>query len=771
MKTILPKINFVFPAINPGSLFRLFSAALLLCFNFAYLNSQSPQGFNYQAIAKDVSGNAIANQTLPVRITIKSDSLTAGTTFWYEEHANITTNSVGLFTLTVGKGARLAGLAKFSDIDWSVTPKFIKTEVNYSGWKTLGTTRLWSVPYAMVANNLGGPVKKLSVMSATANMEEALFEVKNNSGQTVFAVYNEGVRVYVDDGNAKGSKGGFAIGGFGSKAGAPQNLMTVSHDSVRIYVDETAAKGAKGGFAVGGFNSAKGTVSEFMFLTPENYFIGHKSGTKVTTGKYNSTLGYESGSNLQTGWNNIFVGYRTGFTNSSGTSNVFVGNSAGFSNTTGNYNILIGNSAGNKNTFGWGNIILGDNSGAANISGYQNVIIGDLAGLKNTTGYQNVIMGANAGSSNTTGYNNVFIGSETGRSNTDGYYNSFIGFEAGRNNTTGNYNTFLGYQAGFSSGISSYSTSIGYKAGYSLSDWQAGTFVGYEAGMKSTGRQNTFVGSSAGQAYTTGADNVAIGAGAGSSNDYPVVVNATGSRNAFVGYYTGYKSAGATDNVIVGAQNPFGATFITGSYNVYLGVDAGNQSSTGSRNVFIGYQAGLNEIGSDKLYINNNSSATPLLYGDFNLKRFRINGNTYINGAVSSAYALGISMDADDAYGLVVFGPSWTSSGAWAGSDIRLKKNITSLTNSLSKVISLNGVNYYWDKENHPGMGFSDSRQVGLIAQEVEKVVPELVTEGPDGYKSVDYSKVTPLLIEAIKEQQQQIESLRAEIEAMKGKK
>jgi hypothetical protein len=748
-----------------------YASAILLSFNFYLLSSQSPQGFNYQAIARDETGNPIVNQKIPVRITIQSDSIKAGTIFWYEEHGSVITNNFGLLTITVGKGTRISGLSKFSDIDWSVTPKFLKTELDLKGWTTMGVTRLLSVPYAMVANNLGGPVKKLTVNGATTNLEEALFEVKNNLGQTVFAVYNEGVRVYVDDGNAKGTKGGFAVGGFASKAGAAQNLLTVSHDSVRIYVDETAAKGTKGGFAVGGFNSAKGTVNEFMFMTPENYFIGHNSGGSVTTGKYNSTLGYESGYSLSTGWNNIFMGYRTGYFNTGGTSNIFIGNSAGYDNTTGNYNIMLGNSSGTNNTTGWGNIVLGDNAGSANTTGYQNVIIGDLAGLSNNTGYQNVMLGANAGYLNTGGYNNVFIGNSTGYSNSGGNYNSFVGFEAGRNNTTGNYNTFYGYQAGYSAGGSSYSTSIGYKAGYALSDWQAGTFVGYEAGLKSTGRQNTFVGSNAGSAFTTGADNVAIGAGAGSSNDYPSVVHATGSRNAFVGYYTGYKSAGATDNIIVGAQSPFNGTFITGSYNVYLGVDAGNQSSTGSRNVFIGYQTGFSETGSDKLYIHNSSSTSPLVWGDFNLRRLRFNGNTAINGTPNQYYGLQVSTDADDTYGLVVFGASWTSSGVWAGSDARFKKNITALTGALDKINSLRGVYYDWNKEAFPAMGFSGNKQIGLIAQDVEKVLPELVAEGPDGYKSVDYAKITAVLIEAVKEQQKQIEKLQQELNLLKSGK
>jgi hypothetical protein len=751
----------------PTAMKTKLSLTALLSFTFYLLSSQVPQGFTYQAVARN--GNTpIMNTTMPVRITIQ-DSL--GTQiFWQELHSSASSNNFGVINLVLGRGTRQAAstVATFSNIDWSVTPKFIKTEIDFSGWKTMGVTRFWSVPYALSSAGVNGTLPKLMVTGKTTSPDEALFEVKNKDNQTIFAVYNEGVRVYVDNG-AKGPKGGFAVGGFGTDKAISQNLLTVTSDSVRIYVDETVAKGSKGGFAVGGFDQTKKTINEFMFLTPENYFIGHSSGQIITTGKYNSTLGYQSGKSLTEGGNNIFIGYKTGYSNSKGGSNVFIGNNAGFSNTTGNYNIILGRSAGYDNTSGWGNIVLGDYAGSSNSTGYQNVIIGDLAGITNTEGFQNVFLGADAGSYNKTGSNNVFIGNGTGSSNTTGNYNSFLGFEAGLGNTSGYFNTFLGYQAGYSSGASSYSTSIGYKAGYALNNWQGGTYVGFEAGLNSTGRQNVFLGSEAGRAFTSGADNVAIGGMAGGSNDSPFQA-ATGSRNVLIGFHSGYKSSGATDNVIVGAQDPFGATHITGSYNVYLGVDAGNLSATGSRNVFIGYSAGKSETGSDKLYIQNNSSTTPLLWGDFYLKRLSINGNTAINLVPYYAYALQIGLDADDQYALAAYGPAWCSAGVWSTSDIKLKKNVLLLENSLDKVLSLRGVSFDWNKEEHPEMGFSGGKQFGLIAQEVEKVLPELVSEGPGGFKSVDYSKITPILIEAIKEQQNQIEELKKEIALLKSK-
>ena len=69
----------------------------------------------------------------------------------------------------------------------------------------------------------------------------------------------------------------------------------------------------------------------------------------------------------------------------------------------------------------------------------------------------------------------------------------------------------------------------------------------------------------------------------------------------------------------------------------------------------------------------------------------------------------------------------------------------------MEKIIQLNGVNYYWKKAEFPERYFNDNKQIGLIAQEVEKIIPELVETGADGFKPVDYSKLTPLIVEAIK--------------------
>ena len=103
-----------------------------------------------------------------------------------------------------------------------------------------------------------------------------------------------------------------------------------------------------------------------------------------------------------------------------------------------------------------------------------------------------------------------------------------------------------------------------------------------------------------------------------------------------------------------------------------------------------------------------------------------------------------------------------------ACSDKRYKKQITPLNNAFEKLVCRGGVNYYWKKNKFPEWNFDDEKQIGFIAQELELIYPELVNTAEDGYKSVDYTKLTPILVEAIKEQQEIIENLKADKTAQK---
>ncbi len=88
-------------------------------------------------------------------------------------------------------------------------------------------------------------------------------------------------------------------------------------------------------------------------------------------------------------------------------------------------------------------------------------------------------------------------------------------------------------------------------------------------------------------------------------------------------------------------------------------------------------------------------------------------------------------------------------------------EKVIAFDHPLQALQKLNGFYYYWKKNEFPDMEFNDQRQIGFSAQEVEKLFPEVVMTDANGYKSVDYGRLTPVLVEAIKEQQKQIDELK----------
>jgi uncharacterized protein (TIGR02145 family) len=249
---------------------------LLAALISASIIAQAPQRMSYQAVIRNSSNQLVVNHSVGMRVSILKESAT-GTAVYTETHT-ATSNAGGIVTIEIGGGTPVTGT--FSAIDWSTGKYFVKTETDPDGgtsYTITGTSQLLSVPFAFkadkatTAEKLSGPVNKLEVTGQTDNYEEALFEIKNKTGQTVFAVYNEGVRIFVDNGSAKGAKGGFAIGGFGSSKADPQNYFVVNPDSIRAYVNaDPAAKGAKGGFAIGGFGSSKADPQNYLVVNPDS---------------------------------------------------------------------------------------------------------------------------------------------------------------------------------------------------------------------------------------------------------------------------------------------------------------------------------------------------------------------------------------------------------------------------------------------------------------------------------------------------------------------
>ena len=171
-------------------------------------------------------------------------------------------------------------------------------------------------------------------------------------------------------------------------------------------------------------------------------------------------------------------------------------------------------------------------------------------------------------------------------------------------------------------------------------------------------------------------------------------------------------------------------------------LELGDRNSGGVQGDLRLYHDGSNsyidEIGSGNLYIRNNTDNAIFWQTDGFVKLY------YDGSEKLSTTSSGITVSGE----------------VDATSDIKLKENIKTIENSLDKVLQLRGVEFDWKE--------TKDSSIGLIAQEVEEVLPELVHE-TDDIKSVSYGNITAVLIEAIKEQNKIINTMKKEIEELKG--
>jgi len=138
------------------------------------------------------------------------------------------------------------------------------------------------------------------------------------------------------------------------------------------------------------------------------------------------------------------------------------------------------------------------------------------------------------------------------------------------------------------------------------------------------------------------------------------------------------------------------------------------------------------------------------------------NASAPINvGSSDQVKNAGLSVNALAVFGNSAMTGNVTAAGFFHSSDARLKKNVQTI-GGLDLVSKLRGVSYEWEKDGSAG--------AGVIAQEVEAVLPSAVRTDASGMKSVEYDQLIGVLIEAIKEQQAEIDALQQEIEALKAR-
>ena len=830
---------------------NLTSVLLVLVVSFA-LNAQTPLGFTYQAVIRNSSGQVLANQNVSLRVNLISNS---GTTTYYTETHNLTTTAQGVVNLIIGEGTDRVGT--ISQVPWDKEQVKLRVEFKAAQATTyteLGVQALQAVPYALHAANT-----KEITSNPTATDDEPIFVVRNKEGKIVFAVYQEGVRVYVDDTSVKGAKGGFAVGGLSTQGKAEVEYLKITPDSARIYIDTSSTKGAKGGFAVGGLSTqGKSTSYDIFRVTNDSTRIYIDDRTKGAKGGFAvgglSTQGKASGINFfdvstdATGiinpsqkrvvWYPIKNAFLAGKVLIESPDSVGVNSFAsGFESKAvgaysqamgymaiarGHFSTAIGKGAVAKkeNSFafgleakanGYGSFALGNKSIAQGIGSFALGFEGPdslnaLTGATLASGDYSIAFGMGAKALKkgslaigTLAEANYEYSQSFGYlTKADNWYATAVGYKS---RATGKFSSAFGFQA-FASGDASVALGQGNAAGtlsMAIGDSYAGGIKSFSMGSASvaTGHASTAMGfenSATGEASTAlgwatfanGNNSLSAGMATVANADNSTALGywnlgfkaGSGLPIADVNYNSVFELGNGTSSVQSNAMTVFrnGITFIGKHGSEVIENEIENLFPYHSLVVF---GRKINPISTDKygLYVYGESS--------FEGSILPSSETVFLGGAAEFWYGVYAKNYYSDNTGNLTFhgnlipntngtrnlGNStyrwntvYATNGTISTSDLRLKTNINNITRALEKVKKLQGVSFEWKDPATFGKGL----KIGLIAQEVEKVLPEVVSVG-ETY-GLDYASISALLIEAIKDQQYIIDKQQEEIELLRGK-
>ncbi|MEQ8626839.1 tail fiber domain-containing protein [Ekhidna sp.] len=759
-------------------------------------NLNSPPGFNYQAVLRNSDGSVMASESVTLRFTITNDD----GTLWVETHSK-TTDAFGAVTAVIGEGTKTSGSAStFDAIDWGASDASIKVEVNTGdGFVDLGTSGLNSVPYAAYAENgltqeerdllaaIPADVSDLTddsgviptsiddladgsgdaTLSGVFTADELavagafnLPTADGTSGQ-VLTTDGAGTTSWADVSGAGYTGSGsysFQVSGptatpnnvysnFGAISGGRNNVIEL--DGAGNYHSEDAVIGGGYGNTIQ-YNAEKTVIAGGSGNSIESYsyhaVISGGSNNTIYSDAYYSSIGGGNSNSLYSSNGVIAGGQNNEIRSSSGYSTIGGGysNEVAFSYYAtiagGNNNFARGSAAfvggGNSNS-----VYRSDNGTVA--GGYNNRVAysssGTIAG-----GYDNTV-----GNSGGLDSNYGFIGG--GRSNS--MYSSDYSVVAGgyENSISSSSNGVVA--GGYGNEISSsYNATI--SGGYrnSVRDAQSGAVAG--------GRYN----------YVTNSSSAFIGGGqsnrVGTSSYKGTQSSIVGGRNNTVNAY--WSTIGGGDGNTINEQiglNPLDAAFNTiagGRYNTIGG-------TYDARDAFIG--------GGYQNVVNARSAATVGGWG-LETSSFGATAIGFYNYTTGGTPNSSVSTDAlfiigngtddlnrDDAMvvtkdGNATLNGSWTAVAFNTSSDRRLKEDITDLKDVLQTLIKVEGYKY---KFNSIKSKDNETEHFGVIAQELQEIYPDLVKEGEDGYLSVNYTGLIPLLLEAVKELNEQNQILMAE--------
>ncbi len=618
---------------------------LFFIFQFLIFNShaQAPQAIPYQAVARDINGNVVANQPISLRLTIIDSNINL---IDYQETHAVTTNSLGLFTLNIGQGIPVFGV--LANIDWSISGnEHLQVEMDPSGgtnYVDMGITKLNSVPFALHANTSGdNRWRKIGNDISNTNTGNVGVGIMNPSGKLAIApdsLKDElvvGENVFISNDAANRIQLGNSVNSSFMRIGqSATNFLSVgwlynpdgnlgfgqvsTFDSINPLILQrfggnvgigTLTPGAKldvngmgffrnnpGGFVAGGGTGIKISTEnnqgnifgyDYSSFTPIDLIL-QGEGAKVGIGthypestlhitKPNDATTFTIGGNSQTGQ---FTALRLQTSaNQGGYSNIQSIKYSGF-----DYGDLILNRDG-------GNVGIGTSTPLAKLEVAGNIKIADgTEGVgrvltSDANGFASWVTPSGGGvwSQNGNDISNsnsgkVGIGTTTPAALLDVNGDALInGLAVGRGGGNDNTNAVLGFEA-LTNNVGAGNTAMGFQT----------------LKQNTTGFWNTAIGGAALTANTTGKYNIGIGVNSlvtNTSGDYNTAVgtqsmnaNETGQQNTAFGFNSLTYNTTGNYNTALGLQTLFYNT--TGEQNTAVGLSSMQANTEGVRNTSLG---------------------------------------------------------------------------------------------------------------------------------------------------------------------------------------
>ncbi len=773
----------------------LLSFLLVLLVGFQTILAQVPQGINFQAIARDASGFPLPNTAVLVDFRIKDGG---GTTVFSESHT-LTTDVFGLFRLVIGDGALNSG--NFANIDWGASNHSLEVDINGA---PLAAHPLESVPYALYADKANMEVGDLQGVDLTGLTPgqtliwdgtnwlpgAASSNIWSQNGQSAY--YNTGrVGIGTSDplttlhlSDTSNVLWGDSVSGSGSKLiyYAPKGALRVGYlnnpfggynydkfwdyDSVGFYSfaagQNSRAKGF-GAFAFGSFGWADGSGSVAFFGNARGNNSYTFGGSSKGRGSFTvEGVAEEEGGIAMYG----YTGGRYGVSIGGGTTGL------GASSSREDYAIAIG---WNSDARGQASIALGP-SDAYGYNSFSTGWVTEARGNYSSTfgyytnsypyasmaiGRYNLINGDSASWVNS---DPVFIvGDGTSNANRS---NSFVIQKNGQ--------TAIGYNA--PTGMLQVSSALGSLNNGGLDPDNASLLIGTATtGLAFDPNQIEVIGTglhlnfnSAQDVYlVNGGGDVAIGHNAPVAKldvestgwQFRLDNDATGGNDWYIG--------SSADTWAVG-----GGKFIispnAGSANSLFVIEPDEQVGVGTTAPLARFHVSA-DAGEDAMRVQVNGATRFMVHDNGGVS---IGANLgppaeglYVRG--ESEFDGDVMPDDDNSYDLGAplfrWDNVWATNGIIQTSDLRLKTEIAPLVGGLDRIQQLRPVTFKW-KSSPDG-----ASKVGLIAQEVQQVVPEVVADqGDEAPLGVNYAELVPVLIQAVQEQQTQIEAQQQEINELK---